>query len=151
MSKPKIVLALVVVGALVGAACQSKEERLFAARRDAQGRLDALYARYGGGDFAGAVRADAKKGEAELKAAPDAASAVELLRMVGAAAGEVDRVAFEEQCASIGRGERPMILNDKAKAFFADPAVASDCGAIAIKLAEVAALEREFGLQQGPQ
>jgi hypothetical protein len=67
--------------------------------------------------------------------------------MVGNAASGVDRVAFEEQCTALGRGERPMILNDKAKAFFAAPGVVSECGTIAVRLAEVQALERELGLQ----
>lgn len=142
-----LVVVAVSLGVLVG--CPgSKEDQLIDARRDQRALLDKLYAEYGGGALAAEVRAQAQKGEKEVAQQPTqdgAQAALELLKTVGNAAGEMDKVAFETQCHSLGAGGRPLIFNDKAKAFFAQRSVEERCLQVAKLAASIEALERELG------
>ncbi|MDP2340906.1 MAG: hypothetical protein Q8O67_08115 [Deltaproteobacteria bacterium] len=141
--------AVVVVVAL--SACTSKEEDLFSLRRDNRAALDGLYDGYGGGALAGEVKREMDKGVDEARTHRDPEAAVELLKVLGNMATEVDRVAFEEQCLELGRGGRPVILNDKGKAFFARGDVERACAAIAVRAVKIQTLERELGLAVDPQ
>ena len=129
-------------------ACSSQQEDLFSLRRDNRAALDGLYASYGGGALAGELKKETDKGivEARKHAEPDAA--VELLKVFGNAATEVDRVSFEEQCQELGRGHRPVVFNDKARAFFARPDVERACAAVASRTVKIEALERELTPQR---
>jgi hypothetical protein len=141
--------ALALALALVG--CASKQEDLFALRRDNRAALDALYDSYGGGALAGEVKKELDKGATEARKQPEPEAAIELLKVLGNAATEVDRVMFEEQCQQLGRGEHPVVLNDKGKAFFARGDVERACTTVAVRMVKIAALERELGLAVDPQ
>jgi hypothetical protein len=60
-------------------------------------------------------------------------------------------VAFEEQCNTLGGGGRPVILNDKAKAYFAGEGIEARCATVAKLSIKIAALERELGDRAPPQ
>jgi hypothetical protein len=140
---------LVLVTLLALAACSgSKEDQLIEARREQRGLLDKLYADYGGGALAAEVKAETKKGEQQAAQEPKqdgAQAAIEFLKTVGNAAGEFDRAAFEVQCETLGNGGRPVILNDKAKAYFAQKSVETRCLEVAKVSRKIEGLERELG------
>ena len=115
-------------------------------RRDNRAALDGLYSSYGGGALAGELKKETEKGVDEARRQAEPGAAIEFLKVVGNAATEVDRVVFEEQCLQLGRGERPAIFNDKAKAFFGRDQVERSCTAIASRAVKIEALERELGL-----
>jgi hypothetical protein len=141
-----LVLSLALALGLV-AGCTSKEEQLVSLKRDNRAALDNLYARYGGGALAAGLKQESARGIADVnrQGGEGKDTAVELLKMFGNAAGEVDRIAFEEQCFSLGRGERPAILNDKARVFFADRANIAACEKVGTRAVKIEALERELG------
>jgi hypothetical protein len=135
------VLALPFAFVLASAGCSgSKEDQLLEARRDQRAALDALYAEYGGGALAAQVKTEA---QAESAREPTG-SGKEILQMVSNAAGEFDRAAFEAQCATLGTGERPVIMNDKAKAFFAQSSVEKKCVDVAKRARRIGELETEL-------
>jgi hypothetical protein len=143
-----------ILGLLIGACSGSKADELIDARRARRDMLDALYSQYGGGALAKELQTGAQSEEQKLAQQPaqegkDAAR--ELLKTVGNAVGEVDRVAFEEQCNTLGGGGRPVILNDKAKAFFAGDEAGERCKTVAKLSMKIAALERELGDRAPPQ
>lgn len=145
MIKLVAVVSLAVVS-LVG--CASKEEQLVSLKRENRVALDGLYARYGGGALAGELKKETAKGVDDVRrqGGEGQETATAMLQMFGNAVGEVDRIAFQEQCLGFGRGERPPVLNDKARAFFADNANVSACESVGARQLKVAALERELGL-----
>ena len=106
----------------------------------------------GGGALAGELQKETARGvaEAQRQGGEGKDTAVELLKVFGSAAGEIDRIAFEEQCLSFGRGERPAVFNDKARAFFAVGGNVDDCEAAATRALKIAALERELGVAPTP-
>jgi hypothetical protein len=145
--------AALALGLSVG--CSSKEDELRGLRADVSAIFDAQYAAYGGGGLARVVQSSAQKGAADLQQRQDVeadakATGTELLGMLKGVAGEADRLAFEEQCLAVGRGERPIILNDKAKAFFAQADVKKACAQASDKDRKARALARELGLPQAP-
>lgn len=145
-------LAAILLAVALAVGCASKEERLFTARRDNRAVLDGLYARYGGGPLAAELQHDIEGNRQQIAngAGTASGSANELLKMMGNAVGEVDRVAFDAQCEAIGRGERPGALNDKARAFFAATDVIDSCGVVATNEIKINELEVELGLRSRP-
>lgn len=132
----------------------SKADDLIDARRERRALLDTLYAEYGGGALAKELQTGAQQEQQKLAQQPaqegkDAAR--EFLKTVGNAVGEVDRVAFEEQCDTLGGGSRPVILNDKAKAFFGNKGVEERCAKVAKLSLAIRTLEKELGDSAPPQ
>jgi hypothetical protein len=115
-------LALCLVGGLGGllAGCPTKEDRIADARRERRVQLDSLYDQYGGGTVAG----DVQRGMEPEDPARGQPAALEMLKN---AVSEVDRASFETQCEQLGAGERPVLLTDKARAFFARADVERRC------------------------
>lgn len=133
MRKHALLLALVGV-----MACKSDAERLMEYQRESRDILDTLYTQYGGGDLAHEIKNELGKSkngtgdELERK----------LTDVVGNLALEMDRDAFELQCKEVGRGERPAILNDKAKAFFARAEVGERCSRVSTLQVKIAELKK---------
>ena len=125
----------------------SKAEQLIDAKRDRRVILDTLYAQYGGGALAAELQHDTQRQQQQVAGQPGDGtnSAIEFLKTVGNAVGEVDRAAFELQCETLGLGERPLILNDKAKAFFSTSAAESRCAEVAKLGLRISDLEAELG------
>jgi hypothetical protein len=143
-------LAIVTVASVVVAlsGCQgSKEDQLVDAKRDRRAIVDALYTEYGGGALASEMKKDTDDAATKIAADPQTdgkQSALELMKLVGNAASEVDRAAFEVQCTQLGSGDRPVVLNDKAKAFFAQGSVEKKCAEVAKLERTIERLEREI-------
>jgi hypothetical protein len=146
----------ILVGAvLVLGGCTSKEEQLRALRMEVNGLIDAQYRAYGGGNLATVVQGEASQGAERLQQRQDVeesgkAAGRELLGMLKNVAGETDRIAFEQQCLSVGAGGRPAILNDKAKEFFARKDVQSACAEAFGKRRKAMALAKELGIPLEP-
>ena len=134
-----VVVAVLGLASFLGA-CSNDGERLADARAERRAALDAAYESYGGGALAAEVKKEA------AREAPNTQDAVgrELLATLAGAAGEIDRVAYEEQCLSFGRGERPVVLNEKARAHFADGKALDRCKKAAKLDDEVRALEAKL-------
>lgn len=153
-------LALFLVSA-VFAGCDRRppavkaQERLIELRFEQTQLLDELYASYGTGELATAVKKETEQKHQELddaerdnhakpskKEGPQIGR--ELLKAVGNAAIEVDRAAFDSHCTVAGSGERPSILSDKGRAFFAKPGVLETCKKVAKLEIELDAQEAEL-------
>ena len=142
-----IALSVGAVSALSAGCEGSKEELLVDAKRDRRALVDALYAEYGGGALAAEMKRDTDNAATKIQAEPPTdgkQSALELMKVVGNAVGEVDRSAFELQCTQLGSGERPVVLNDKAKTFFAQGSVEKKCAEVAKLERTIERLEREI-------
>lgn len=151
----KSTLAAVVVLALGSLALSSgctasKEDQLVAARRERRVIIDKLYEEYGGGTLAAEVKKETDRGAAEIAREPPREgkdAAVEVMKMMGNAAGEVDRAAFEAQCVTLGEGDRPIIINDKAKQFFSSTATERQCIEVVRLGRKITELETELGVK----
>lgn len=145
-----VVVLVLVSLAFAGACTRSKEDQLVAARRERRVIIDKLYEEYGGGALAAEVKKEADRGAAEIAREPPREgkdAAVEVMKMMGNAAGEVDRAAFEVQCLTLGEGDRPIIINDKAKQFFSSSATEKQCIEVAQLGRKIAELEKELGVK----
>lgn len=153
-------LLLVVVSGLV-AGCDSRppavkaQERLIELRFEQTKLLDELYASYGTGELATAVKNEAEHKHQELEEAEPQGDGKpaqkegpqfgrELLKAVGNAAIEVDRAAFDSHCTVAGSGERPSILSEKGRAFFSKQEVLETCKKVAKLEIELDAQEAEL-------
>lgn len=156
MKSTLITAVVLALGSLsFSSACtSSKEDQLVEARRERRVIIDKLYEEYGGGALAAEVKKEADREAAEIAREPPQEgkdAALEIMKMMGNAAGEVDRAAFEVQCATLGEGERPIIINDKAKQFFSSSATEKQCIKVAQLSRKIAELERELGVKpEGP-
>lgn len=133
------IMLMVAVGLLAG--CPSKQDKLVSLRTEKRATLDALFAEFGGGELA--AQSKQKAGE---QAKPDDGFGKALVQALGNAVGEADRLVFEDHCQTLGGGERPTILTDKAKAYFGREDVQKKCRKVAALALEVSALERELGV-----
>ncbi|MBM4378875.1 MAG: hypothetical protein FJ086_06170 [Deltaproteobacteria bacterium] len=114
-------------------ACKSAAEKLVEKRTELRAQEDALYRAYGGGDIANAVNGLARK---------DDAPSIPFGDLIGNAARDADRTAFIEDCVRVGNGDRPTLLSDKARTYFATPEGTDGCRKLATLNAEMAELTK---------
>ena len=124
---------------LAAAGCEDKavtlQKELASFRFEQQEMLDGLYAKYGSGELADAVKektvvaGDKKANEADN--AEDKKVAKEFFQAISNAALEMDRSAFDSHCIDLGKGERPTILSPRARLYFALSDVKKACHDVA--------------------
>lgn len=147
----RIVAALTTLLLMLGSAsCDRRspsvkaQERLVELRFEQKELLDELYQRYGHGELASAVKEEAAQKSDDNSPHQDSRIKKELLRVVGSAAVEVDRAAFDSHCTVAGGGERPSILSEKGQAFFALADVLATCQQVAKLEIQIDAQEAEL-------
>lgn len=159
-SSVRALAGLLVVG-VAGAACEREppevryQREIAELKLERQRTLDELYARYGQGELAEAVKTEAtERGAAGADTAGGEGAAPggeerggvarELWKAVGNAAQELDRAAFDSHCETLGTGERPSVLSERGKAFFGEKSTEATCLKVAEQAARISALEREL-------
>ncbi len=129
---------------------ESPEEQLMKARTQQRGELTALYAEYGGSEFAKAMDGamdEVKNAAGEVPpAGEDVANA--FLQAIKGVTGEADRSVFEATCVGIGQGERGGFLSDKSKTFFERSDVQRRCLEVAKRELRIHELERQVGVAE---
>ena len=115
------------------------------ARQQQQAALQSLYEQYGGSDVARAVQDVADE---QTKPAEDVVDAFAntLLGELAGAAKELDRLAFDQTCLAVGRGEAQLMTSEKGRVFFAREDVMSGCTQAAVRAAKIERLEASLGL-----
>lgn len=125
--------ALLVTALVALPGCKSAAEKLVDLRAERISQEDALYQSYGGSVLANAVNTAAREGGAPANPLGD---------LIGNAAKDADRTAFLVDCLQVGTGERPTLLSDKARTYFATPEAKDGCKRLAKLNAEIASLEQ---------
>ena len=132
-----VVLGLALLAQLT-CSCTSPEEELVEARSTLLRSKDEMYRRYGGSDVARGIETEFKKtGEG----AGSSSIGDQLSEIVRNAAKETDRSFFEEACDTLGHGQHPALLTDKARSFFEKPETQEACRRIVTLKDEIARLE----------
>ena len=119
------------------------EAKLTELREKRQTLIDKLYEGYGQGELAQAISDEADEGAKDAAAKKDSVGQ-EVLNALSRAAGEVDRAAFESHCSTLGKGERPAVLSDRGRAYFAKASTKKACKAIGKVDVHVEALEAKL-------
>jgi len=137
--RPTITAIALLIAAVPLAGCRTTAELLYDRRVEATHTLDQLYGRYGGSPLAGAVTSGIDAAASLTHEEPNG-----FLSSLGNAAREADRAAFEGSCSQLGRGERPLLLTDKARTFFEQSSTRDDCHRYVRLRAEIRRMEAEL-------